>query len=562
MEERAGWHPWALLIALLLVALLLRGWNFPREREIRDIDEFGYLVSSLNLAEGVTPAFKAAPGGAQIWLGWSYVITKTSALLVRPTPEERDVPLAVRPYVALNHVLWDCYYNIGPLRRFELICIGIASVLAVIPAFFLGRHYAGLIGAIFLGGLVAILPLFVSLSGQTRPYSLAWSIGWFAIWQAVRSAPRGRFALAAALVGLAIATRVEMLLVLPFVVAEHLVNGPAEGRARRALFFVLVSMLAAAAAAPWFTIGILGNLKSIAGVRLMAGGNERPSIIRCLIDFGWTGALLVPLLLVLLAIFSPLPANLRRYRRLALAAALLSLMVLRPSGYGAQHDGPVYLLISLYSVIGLAALARWSVRTTQISVFIALLLATAQCVYKVHNDRKAYAPVADEQWIEKYIPAGTKIYFSSAHYRPILPTPQSANAIWMSVVDPSTWERKFRWGTERLGVVSSEAPRALSMDGMAKEIGFARQWYILGGRTFVNSPRYDLHVFGQSAAQEQVDFPAVFAQGSCVIASREAIPSLGKPTAQWTSGGQVRAAIYCTKDIADKIPPQAKDHQP
>jgi hypothetical protein len=561
MGQRPGRVQIVALISILLVGALLRIWNFPREREFRDVDEFGYLVSSLTLSEGITPPFKAAPGGAQIWLGWSYVMAKTSMLLIAPSAEERAAPLMLRPYVALNHVLWDCYNDIDPLRRFELVCIGALSLLSIVPAFFLGRHYAGLAGGVLVGGLVAVLPVFVTLAGHTRPYSLAWLIGFFALWRAVRSAPRGRFAFAAVLAGLAIATRIEMLVLLPFVLIEHSIGSLRDGRWRRLAAMLGLSLLTAAACAPWFFIGLFGSLKTIVAVRVLAGGHPRESMLGSLANVVWWQAALIPLLLVIVAIAARLPQAMNRSRWLALLTGVVALSMLRPSGYGPQHDGPIYLLLCVYAAVGLAAMAQWSARAAWIVTALAMLLPVAQTVAKIHTDRAAFVVVPDEQWINHYIPAGTTVYFSSAHDRPILPTPPSADRIWRDVVDPQAWMQKFRWGTGQLGVTASDLPRALSVDVMTKETGFARQWFILGGRSQVNAPRYDVHLFGGSDTTNLVDLAGAMAKGACVIAAREPVAGLGEPTAQWVIDGKIRGAIYCTRDIADQLPPAAKGDQ-
>src|SRR5207237_4723973 len=101
-----------------------------------------------------------------------------------------------------NHALWDCYRDLGSLRAFEIACIALLSVAAVVPAFRLGARFGGLAGAILCGGLFAAMPLFVDLACQTRSYSMAWSFGAFALDAAVRGAPRGRWWTAAVFLGL------------------------------------------------------------------------------------------------------------------------------------------------------------------------------------------------------------------------------------------------------------------------------------------------------------------------------------------------------------------------
>ena len=542
-----------LLVSILVVAVGLRAWNFPREREFRDIDEGGYIQSSLALAEGMTPTFKASPGGLQLWLGWGYIMSKTASYTVWPTEEERAASLELRPYVALNHALWETYYNFGPIRRFELIFIGLLSALAVVPAFGLGHRFAGLPGAALAAGLTATLPVLVSLSGHTRPYSPAWSIALFSLWLTVRGAPGGRWVAGSILLGLAVATRIEMLCLLPFVLAEHWINSPRPGRHRRILSMIGLTAVVTMAAAPWFFVGLMGSLKTIVAVRLMAGGAARQSIARVLRELLIHQAVLVPLALIIMAIVLPLPAPVRRYRWLALLSGLLSITALRPSGYGPQHDGPVYLLLVVYAAVGLAAIAQQSPRLGYTMVGIALVLSLSQTLWKIHRDRAEYCFADSNRWIEAHIPAGTRVYYNSGNTGPILPTPEAANYNWLQVVAPDAWEKKFRWGATRLGVASAEPPRALSIDLTAKDVGFMRGWFILGGRSQVNLPRYDLRVYGTSEVFNRYDLPAEFAKGACVVAATGLVEGLGEPTVKWMHNGQVRAAVYCTSDIVAKL---------
>jgi len=51
---------------LLLLAVVLRAWDFPNRHELRNVEEVAYVGgSSLHLLEGTVPPYKDAPAGPQ-----------------------------------------------------------------------------------------------------------------------------------------------------------------------------------------------------------------------------------------------------------------------------------------------------------------------------------------------------------------------------------------------------------------------------------------------------------------------------------------------------------------
>jgi hypothetical protein len=107
-KSRAGRIDLIVLTILLIAALLVRFIYHPDDN-LYDADEMGYVNSNVLLAEGLTPGYKAAPGGPQISLGWGYVMAKAGWEILRPTPEVRQAPTTLRPFVVLNNVLFDAY---------------------------------------------------------------------------------------------------------------------------------------------------------------------------------------------------------------------------------------------------------------------------------------------------------------------------------------------------------------------------------------------------------------------------------------------------------------------
>ena len=165
----------AALVAILLLGLGLRVWDFPGRYEIRDVDELPYLQGSLALLEGMTPLLKYSPAGPQTWLGWGYAGSKAIEHFVRPGPEERRVPMQLRVFVAVDHALFDLHRDYSGLKNFLLYIAIALSVIALGAGFKLGEKLGGLLGAILFGGVLAAAPMFVKFTDMPRPFSMGWS---------------------------------------------------------------------------------------------------------------------------------------------------------------------------------------------------------------------------------------------------------------------------------------------------------------------------------------------------------------------------------------------------
>ena len=81
------------------------------------------------------------------------------------------------------------------------------------------------------GGLAAAAPLLVEYAGMARPYALAWSFGILGVYWASLGGGR-RWLLSGILAGLAVGTRLEMLLLLPYVLGEAWAGSGREQRWR------------------------------------------------------------------------------------------------------------------------------------------------------------------------------------------------------------------------------------------------------------------------------------------------------------------------------------------
>jgi hypothetical protein len=237
-------------------------------------------------------------------------------------------------------------------------------------------------------------------------------------------------------------------------------------------------------------------------------------------------------------------------------AILLALTMLRSTGYGLQHQGPAVLILVIYSAIGLRCIGeRWPRAALPIAI-AALLLSLTQSLRMIHANRQEYVPADATDWIERNVPAGATVYWCPGLARLPLPTPEAADAIWRPLSDPHAYERKLQWGTGRMGTAVSEPPRVLGEDLMAKDRTQFRCWFILGGRSHLSAPRFNVRILGGSVVfgmQEPIDTLA--GQSAVIVIRGQPVPQLGEPEVRWTRDGVSGVMIYCSPDIRAKLNP-------
>src|SRR5207244_2523205 len=179
-------------------------------------------------------------------------------------------------------------------------------------AFRVGELHGGLPGALAAGGLAAFLPSLLGYSVMATPYGAAWSFAILAYHQAAFGR-RG----AAVLLGLAIGSRIELVLLAPLF-----------GRRPRFHAAVLITALIVS---PWWLMHLLGNLRGIATVRLLGPAFSLSGVA----DLAWKEGLGVAI-----AVAAGGLAAQKRWWHLAYLAALL-VTAAKPSGFGVRHQGPV-----------------------------------------------------------------------------------------------------------------------------------------------------------------------------------------------------------------------------
>lgn len=530
----------AILIALLLLGTGLRLWDFPHRHELRHGDEENYMIGSLHLLEGMIPPFKYAPAGPQTWAGWFYVGTMSARDFFFPPVSQRGLDIRLRPFFAVNDAIWTAYADEGPLRWVWILVAYPFVIWSIYEAFLLGEHLGGLPGATVLGGLTASLPLFVELTNQARPYMLAWALAIIAISILLRSKSRRGWVISAIIFGLSIGSRIDMLALLPIAWSELWHQQKRREFMRSFLVYHFIVLVTLLLVAPWLLTNLIGNLRIIATVRLSPPSQGPVPITRIIQHIVWNEGLLILPLLALVGLVLPRLQERRPRWLLNVYLLLVILSMLKATGFGLQHQGAPVIVLILLSAIGLGALCRSVPSWGVLAAGLLLVLPLIRSVQHVREDHRNYIPDGAVAWIEHHVPPGTRIYLTSM-MRPPLPTVNASNALWAEVNDGNAWQKKFLAGMERFHLNSENIPRALSDEDMLVERGQRRRWFILGSRTDIHRPRFDLRLFNTSPIFGVHDLPAEFARTGGVILWRgnRFDPMVAKltPAISWTKPG-------------------------
>src|SRR6266567_3766678 len=146
----AGLRKQGPLLLLLSVAAAIRIWTMPSLHEIRDGDELGYVSGGLVAWEGMLPGWRAVPAGPQTWVGWLWMAAR-SALDLANQPHDR--PTLLKPFMAIDHALFETYADLGALRQLMLwISLGIVMI-GVLGGYRLGLKYGGEAGGVLIGAV-------------------------------------------------------------------------------------------------------------------------------------------------------------------------------------------------------------------------------------------------------------------------------------------------------------------------------------------------------------------------------------------------------------------------
>jgi hypothetical protein len=545
------------LFLLLVISVGILIVNFPARYDLRNGDEGFYVQSGLALWEGITPTAKYAPAGPQTWISWLYAAGSTARDYLRPRPEERTAPGVIKPFVAANQALFDLYRDWSTLRWIEVVANDLVYLAAVAAAFGLGYKRGGsapLAGAILVGGMTAALPLFVKLSGEARPYIMAWGFGIIALYFAV--GPRRRLTASAIALGFAIGSRVDMLLLFPLVYVDVLrAEGNWRAGVRGAVHYTLIVAMTTLLIAPWLLTNLVGNLRSIATIGLARPKGGWVSLTSTVWDIVGRHGLGVCVVLAAAALVYPTEKG---SKLAAVYVLLLACSALKATAWGLQHQGGPVVALVTFSGVGLAAIhGRWP-RVVWYFVLLSLLVPAVRTVRDIHERRREYVRNYAVAWIERHVPAGTIVYTSTAMLNP-LPTPQSADAIWDEVNHTGAWTLKVTEALKRFHGESNDLPRAFSEEDMIMEKGIRRVWYILGGRTDLPDPRYDIRTFSDSpiysmnVSEVSAAFKATGGVIICYDANGVMPTDLGTPSIEWVNGEGRGCRIYCSPDMSSRL---------
>jgi hypothetical protein len=614
----------AALLCLILAAVAVRLLHWPAQHDLRDGDELPYAWGSLQLLEGNLPGLHFSPAGPQTWIGWLYESAISLKNLAVPDSVESKAPLQLRPFLAIQHSLFDSYRDAGALRQVWVLTSFIVAIGGVLAGFRLGLDKAGMAGAVLMGGTMAILPLFVDLSVQARPYSVAWSFGAIALYYAlaapanaeklkteklkdfsisalsVSAFPWGRrkaFTISAIVMGLAVGSRIDMLMLLPVIWSEAWQRSREENTRkenadklkaeklkyfsisafqlsafsflRTMLYYHAVFLATFVIVAPWFLMTFAACLREVATVRLGAGlAVAKPAEV--FFQVIWEQGMLLYVPLFLLGVAEWVMGKRRRWL-LALYVLLAGFSILKsPASAGLRHHGAPLLLVALGALYGLRLAGRqteklrdFSISAFSVSVFLpvlsllCLVLPAVQTCRLVYKQRGNYVPDLSTEWVETHVPAGTILYVQPWMFN-ALPTAKAADADWAELADNSAYQRKFKAVMRRFELDADEIPRALSEVNLALERANHRGQFILGARHWAQIPRYDTRIFNLGPVFGVRDLSAAFGRTGGVVVLRgppddPLAKGLGEPVKEWLSPSGYGTRVYCSPDVASRL---------
>jgi len=543
-------------IALILMAAALRLLHWPAVHELRDGDELGYSWGSLQLLEGNLPPIHYAPAGPQTWGGWACAGAISVKHLVFPDGIEAQAPRQLRPFLAVDHTLFDAYRDVGPLRQVWILMSFGCALLGVMAAFRLGLAKAGLPGAVFMGGTIALLPLFVEFSVQARPYIAGWSFGIIALYFVFASRNPQAIALSALFMGLAIGSRIDMAILLPVIWSAMWIPGQWKKSLGQFTRYHLVLLISFLITAPWYLMTLLAGLRAIGTIRGSTAGLVVTAPMIVFRKALWEQGMLLHLPLFVAAIVLWILQRPRHWL-LAIYSLLVGISIFRGAAFGFRYQGAPLIIAVFAGLYAIEFVRRYSARFAVGLSVAALIFPAMQTVRMIIDSKRNYVPESATQWVEQHVPPGTIIYI-----RPwisnLLPTPAAADAGWAEVTDTTAYRRKFQSGLQRFSLNAQGIPRALSEVNLALERGNRRFMFILGGHHQIAAPRFDTRIFESGPVFGVRDLPAVFKQTGGVIILRSSadeplIQALGPTTIEWINSSAAGTRIYCSSDVASKL---------
>jgi hypothetical protein len=484
-------------LIVLVVGAGLRLFLFAPSYVPTEIDELPYAADGLLLLEGVTPGFKFAPGAITIWLGFVYGTATWFFNTVGAIGSVIELEALVVPLVTLDQTLFDIYADMAGLRAVIIGTIVLISLLGIHSAARIGRYFADWPGALFAGGLAAVVPLFCSFAVQSRPYSPAWSLTILSMSIMLTCRGSRRWVWAGIVYGLAVATRVEMLFIIPLVLWLMWVVSDDQSSVRSGVQMAAVAIVTFLVSAPWFFGHLVGNVRKIMTVVVV-----RPQISGsgAVVDFLTNEGLAIVGVVTLVGIL--LRCRTDGWKAwVALAYLLLlgvELFTLKTSG-GLRHVGHAFVVMVVvggYALGGVqqAVGKRRAVQVSAVVALVALALPLARTVSMAREIRSGWVEHHAVDWIEANITAGSRVFLTRRNVRVPLPTEASADRLWGAAAHETAWSEKLEQRLADIDVELDYLPRGLSMEHMYQELSGLRRYFILGSSRDRSRPRYELRL--------------------------------------------------------------------
>jgi hypothetical protein len=466
------------------------------------------------------------------------------------------VATVLKPFKAIDRALFKTYEDFSGLKLLVLWISVLLSLGGVYGGYRLGLRYGGEPGGLLIGGLVAVLPIFVEYSGIAKSCNDAWMLGIAAVSCAAVLAGARRQWWTGLLFGLAIACRIDSLMLAPLILWMLWDNGNSEAFWPSAIKICVTAFVTLGLAAPWLMQAFIGTLRTIGMARVTGYWLSESPRLKTLKELMWREGM-GPLLLATLAglIFAS-SANRRKLAALTVLAGGLA-----ASMFGSQYEPMRYHGVPLITLLAFAAVCVGSLFKRIISrpfsvalVSLLLVLPFVQAVHTVREWKSYYFPDSANEWIEEHIPAGTIVYmhinFAS---RAILPTEAAADDLWRLVAGDQAWRVKLEDGLRRFSLPKEELPRAMSQDNLAMDQGICRRWFILGGGKSPR-PRYDVRLLG---LYPNVDFPDFKKTGGVLlwrtVAGRKPPEGLAEPTMKWVNEKGYGTMVYVSPDLLKNL---------
>ena len=537
-------------LVVVLAALAIRLWLMPPLANQPQYDEPAYMIDGLLMLESATPGDKFAPGAVTVWPGFVYGALSSLSYLVYPTEEIAKQPTVFKPLYAIDRALFDAYADYSGLRAVVMGTVLLTTLFGVFMACRLGAYRAGWPGAVLCGGLMAFTPVIALLSVEARPYAAAWSFGLAAVAFAAILSGRWRWIAAGLCFGLAVASRIELVLIAPLVAWEFWLR-PEKSMPLRALLRAAgISIVTFLLAAPWYITHLVGNIRKVLTVSYEPTMQDNGGLASGLLDLLWSEGLLAVAVVILIG----LALRPGRERILAAAGGLFIVAVLLAFGGGglAKYNGAAWISIIAFAPYALASLQeRFSGRVTaSVAGLVAVLLvlpAAAQTVGQGLAFRAGWVEPKVVEWLAKNVPAGTPVYSYPRQIRAIPPTAESAERSWLEVAHPNAWREKLRKRLKQTDLTMDRLPGALSLDQMYQRLGPARRSFFLAAPHWGDQPRYDVRIRGyvyRPSTKLATVVEEFLQTGGVLVHHGEPVSELGEPAAAWLAKDRTGMFVY------------------